>query len=124
MYLEQVLREAHAHPAIKGIVMWAAWKPEGCFRMCLTDNNFKNTPTGDVVDKLLQEWIRAGRPFAGTADANGVFETSLFYGDYEVAITHPTLMNSSLIHSFKVVASSTDYISPETGLLVNVSLRK
>ena len=117
MHLDQVLREAHAHPAIHGIVMWAAWKPEGCFRMCLTDSNFKNTPTGDVVDKLLQQWTHAG--LVGTTDADGFFETSLFHGDYEVAITHPTVMNSSLIHSFKV-ASSTD-ISPESALLVKVS---
>ncbi|XP_010647914.1 endo-1,4-beta-xylanase 5 [Vitis vinifera] len=117
MHLDQVLREAHAHPAIHGIVMWAAWKPEGCFRMCLTDSNFKNTPTGDVVDKLLQQWTHAG--LVGTTDADGFFETSLFHGDYEVAITHPTVTNSSLIHSFKV-ASSTD-ISPESALLVKVS---
>lgn len=24
--------------------------------MCLTDNQFKNLPAGDVVDKLINEW--------------------------------------------------------------------
>ncbi|KAK4284473.1 hypothetical protein QN277_001301 [Acacia crassicarpa] len=55
-YLEEILREAYSHPSVEGIVMWTAWRPEGCYRMCLTDNNFNNLPTGDVVDKLLQEW--------------------------------------------------------------------
>ncbi|KAG9151862.1 hypothetical protein Leryth_002129 [Lithospermum erythrorhizon] len=27
--LEQVMREAHAHPAIGGIIVWSAWRPEG-----------------------------------------------------------------------------------------------
>ncbi|PON90537.1 1,4-alpha-glucan-branching enzyme [Trema orientale] len=42
MYLEQSLREV-------------AWRPQGCWRMCLTDTNFKNLPIGDVIDKLMAE---------------------------------------------------------------------
>ncbi|KAF7811084.1 endo-1,4-beta-xylanase A-like [Senna tora] len=57
LYLEDILREATSHPNVKGIIIWAAWKPEGCYRMCLTDNNFKNLPTGDVVDKVLNELV-------------------------------------------------------------------
>ncbi|KAK7852921.1 hypothetical protein CFP56_037427 [Quercus suber] len=30
--------------------------PNGCYQMCLTDNNFQNLAAGDVVDKLLKEW--------------------------------------------------------------------
>ncbi|KAF9621186.1 hypothetical protein IFM89_016680 [Coptis chinensis] len=97
-YLEEILREAHSHPAVQGIILWTAWHPNGCWRMCLTDNNFKNLPQGDVVDKLIQEWKTHGE---GITDSNGFFETSLFHGDYDVKISHPTT-NSSLARSFKV----------------------
>ncbi|KAJ7959703.1 putative Endo-1,4-beta-xylanase [Quillaja saponaria] len=69
-YLEQILREAHSHPKVEGIMMWTGRDPnKGCWRMCLTDSNFKNLPTGDVVDKLLQEW--GLRRIEGTTDTNG-----------------------------------------------------
>ncbi|GMN48706.1 hypothetical protein TIFTF001_017874 [Ficus carica] len=56
VYLEQVLREGFSHPYANGIMLWTALHPNGCYRMCLTDNNFQNLPAGDVVDKLLKEW--------------------------------------------------------------------
>ena len=80
--LEQVLREAHAHPAVNGIVMWSAWGPNGCFRMCLTDNNFRNLPTGDVVDRIIREFF--GVEVMAATDGDGFIETSLIHGDYEV----------------------------------------
>lgn len=86
VYLEQIIREVHAHPAVNGILIWAAWSPNGCYRMCLTDNNFKNLPTGDVVDKILGELTMTRE---GTTDANGFFTASLFHGDYEVQVTIP-----------------------------------
>ncbi|KAJ7946165.1 endo-1,4-beta-xylanase-like [Quillaja saponaria] len=104
LYLEQILREAHSHPKIQGIMIWSPWKPQGCYRMCLTDNNFNNLPTGDVVDKLAKEW--GITKLAGTTDAKGFFEASLFHGDYEVKVTHPTLVNSTLAQSFKVMSTS------------------
>ncbi|KAK6945985.1 Glycoside hydrolase family 10 domain, partial [Dillenia turbinata] len=100
-YLEQILREGYSHPAVKGIVMWAGRDAQGCYRMCLTDENFKNLPTGDVVDKLLREWVKRG--FVGETDDNGVLEISLSHGDYEATIDHPDLLNSLLLKSFKVV---------------------
>lgn len=83
--MEQILREGYSYPKIAGIVMWSAWKPQGCYRMCLTDNNFKNLATGDVVDKLLREW---GGSLMGMTDTNGFFEASLSHGDYNVKIIH------------------------------------
>ncbi|KAK1300285.1 hypothetical protein QJS10_CPB13g00523 [Acorus calamus] len=103
-YLEEVLREGYAHPSIQGIVMWAGWRAEGCPRMCLTDNNFKNLPTGDVVDKLISEWKT--HPITGVTDMDGVFEATLFHGDYDVLIEHPSL-NSSLAQSFQVSQDET-----------------
>ncbi|XVF01394.1 hypothetical protein REPUB_Repub04eG0084600 [Reevesia pubescens] len=117
MYLEQVLREAHDHPGVAGIIIWSAWKPQGCYRMCLTDNNFKNLATGDVVDKLLKEWgIKA--TLQGTTDADGFFEASIFHGEYEAKITHPAATNSSLSQRFKVEPR---HASKENRMLFHVS---
>ncbi|KAK2429958.1 Glycosyl hydrolase superfamily protein [Trifolium repens] len=101
-YFEQVLREAHSHPAIRGIVLWTAWSPQGCYRMCLTDNNFKNLPTGDVVDKLLNEWGKT--TIATTTGENGFLETSLFHGDYEMEISHPIKKNYTNTHQMQVLS--------------------
>ena len=99
-YLEQILREFHAHPKVNGIIIWSAWSPGGCYQMCLTDNNFNNLQTGNVVDKLIKEW--GGSTLAGTADTQGFFEASLSHGDYEVKITHPTVKISSLAQRLEV----------------------
>ncbi|XP_057965323.1 endo-1,4-beta-xylanase 5-like [Malania oleifera] len=118
LYLEQVLREAHAHSRINGIVMWASMSSKGeCYRMCLTDYNLNNLPTGNIVDKLISEWSHKG--FKGKTDAEGLLETSLFHGDYEVMISHPTVMNSSISQSFKVESIDTLH---EKSLLVKVSI--
>jgi hypothetical protein len=100
-YLEQILREAHSHPGIRGIVLWAAWTPHGCYRMCLTDNNFKNLPTGDVVDKLLKEWGKT--TLSAMTDENGFLETSLFHGDYDVEISHPVKKNYTFTHKIQII---------------------
>ncbi|KAE8708440.1 DNA polymerase kappa-like [Hibiscus syriacus] len=101
-FLEQVFREGHEHPGVSGMIIWSAWKPEGCYHMCLTDNNFKNLATGEVVDKLLKEWgIKA--TLQGQTDANGFFEASLFHGEYEVKISLPVdAANTSLSKRFNV----------------------
>ncbi|VFQ95968.1 unnamed protein product [Cuscuta campestris] len=87
--LEQILNELVSHPAVQGIVIWSAWKPDGCYKMCLTDNSFKNLPTGDVVDGVLKRM--SGQGLGGTTAAGGYFETSLFHGDYQVKVEHPSL---------------------------------
>ncbi|ESQ53760.1 hypothetical protein EUTSA_v10027468mg, partial [Eutrema salsugineum] len=102
-YFEQVLREGHAHPQVKGMVTWTGYSPTGCYRMCLTDGNFRNLPTGDVVDKLLREWGGLRGQTTGLTDADGFFEASLFHGDYDLNIAHP-LANSSASHSFKLTS--------------------
>ncbi|XP_042519796.1 endo-1,4-beta-xylanase 4-like [Macadamia integrifolia] len=85
-YLEEIMREAYSHPSVQGIIVWAGWKPTGCSRMCLTDNSFKNLPTGDVVDKLIQEW--STNVLQGTTDINGIYEHSVFLGEYLVTVTN------------------------------------
>ncbi|WZZ09530.1 hypothetical protein YC2023_095451 [Brassica napus] len=117
-YFEQVLREGHAHPRVKGIVTWAGYSPTGCYRMCLTDGNFKNLPTGDVVDKLLHEWGGFRRQTKGLTDADGFFEASLFHGDYDFKIDHP-LTNSKASHSFKLVSDVSSNTQPSSFCLGN-----
>lgn len=107
-YLEQILMEAYSHPKVYGIVIWAAWKPQGCFRMCLTDNNFNNLAAGNVVDNLLRRW--RSRVVSGLTDTRGFFEATIFHGDYEINVKHP----SSSAHSFVVVATNASLQSPLT----------
>ncbi|XP_066356155.1 endo-1,4-beta-xylanase 5-like [Miscanthus floridulus] len=98
-YLEQILREVYAHPAVHGIILWTARHPQGCYVMCLTDSNFRNLPTGDVVDKLIAEWMTHSH--AAVADANGYYEAELFHGDYKVTVSHP-VANSTVVQSLSV----------------------
>ncbi|XP_010447186.1 PREDICTED: uncharacterized protein LOC104729864 [Camelina sativa] len=98
-YFEQVLREGHAHPKVKGIVMWTGYSAKGCYRMCLTDGNFRNLPTGDVVDRLIREWGGLHTQTTGVTDANGLFEASLFHGDYDLNIFSP-VTNSKASYNF------------------------
>ena len=60
-------------------------------------------PTGDVVDKLLHEWGFA--QLDGTTDPNGLFEASLFHGDYQVKIEHPNLKNYTLSQRLQVTST-------------------
>ncbi|WCJ17973.1 Glycosyl hydrolase family 10 protein [Euphorbia peplus] len=109
-YLEQILREIHSHPKVAGMVLWAAWSPQGCYRMCLTDNNFRNLATGDVVDKLLHEWNGA-KNIIGSTDSNGIFEAALSHGDYHVKVHHPSA--SSYLYQQLNLASSTYNYKPQ-----------
>ncbi|CAN0920751.1 Endo-1,4-beta-xylanase 5 [Linum grandiflorum] len=96
-YLEQVLREGYSHPKVGGIVVWAAWNPEGCFRMCLTDNKFRNLATGNVVDKLMSDWGGRGASVVHETDEHGFLETSLFHGEYSVTASHLNLGSCSSV---------------------------
>jgi GH35 family endo-1,4-beta-xylanase len=107
-YLDQVLREAFSHPAVNGIVMWSALHPYGCYRMCLTDDNFNNLPTGDVVDKLMEEWITTG--ISGFTDNSGTFNFSGFFGEYTATVTHSNITSTA---SFKVSMDATAADQPQ-----------
>ncbi|XP_075486041.1 endo-1,4-beta-xylanase 5-like [Primulina tabacum] len=87
--LDNGMREIHSHPTVQGMLLWGSWypQPKGCWRMCLTDDNFKNLDTGDVLDKFLNE-VKHGDGVHGTTDNNGYFEASLFHGEYEAQIEH------------------------------------
>nr|CAB3501690.1 unnamed protein product [Digitaria exilis] len=97
--LEKILREVYAHPAVHGIILWTARHAGGCYVMCLTDGEFRNLPTGDVVDKLISEWQT--RSHAGVADAEGYYEAELFHGEYKLTVSHP-VANSTAEQSLSV----------------------
>ncbi|XP_020238003.1 endo-1,4-beta-xylanase 1 isoform X2 [Cajanus cajan] len=85
-YLEEVLREGFSHPYVNGIMLWTAFHPNGCYQMCLTDNNFKNLPAGDIVDKLLEEW-QSGR-VEGVTDGHGSYSFYGFLGEYRISVNY------------------------------------
>ncbi|XP_057779464.1 endo-1,4-beta-xylanase 5-like [Salvia miltiorrhiza] len=107
--LDQILRELHSHGAVKGIVIWSAWSPQGCYAMCLTDNNFRNLATGDVVDRFRNQFAAK---VSGTTDSDGFFETSLFHGEYEVKITHPNINAHTNISHVKTITLAPDQQNP------------
>ncbi|CAK8569330.1 unnamed protein product [Lathyrus sativus] len=86
IYLEQVLREGFSHPSVNGIMLWTALHPYGCYQMCLTDNDLKNLPSGDMVDKLLQEW-QTGR-VEGVTEEHGSHSFYGFLGEYRVSVEY------------------------------------
>ncbi len=98
-YLEEILREGYSHPAVQGIVMFSGPEIAGFKNMSLADTNWKNTPAGDVVDKLLGEWESVTMEV--TADDTGFVDALLFHGDYSVTVQHPEA-NSSTTLSFRV----------------------
>ena len=85
IYLEEVLREGFSHPSVNGIMLWTALHPNGCYQMCLTDNNFHNLPAGDAVDKLLKEWQTGVE--VGQTDEQGAYSFYGFLGEYEATVT-------------------------------------
>ncbi|KAI3864779.1 hypothetical protein MKX03_034991 [Papaver bracteatum] len=99
VYLEHVLREAFSHPSVDGIVLWSAIHPYGCYRMCLTDNDFRNLPTGDVVDKLLQEWTT--RKITDHTDEYGSLSFYGFLGEYKVSVRYGDRISNTTFSLFK-----------------------
>jgi len=89
-YLEEVLREGFAHPAVDGMMLWTAMGANAsCYQMCLTDANFTNLPAGDVVDRLLEEWQT--REVLGATNDRGSFNFSAFLGEYKLSVNYQNL---------------------------------
>jgi len=89
-YLEEVLREGFAHPAVDGMMLWTAMGANAsCYQMCLTDANFTNLPAGDVVDRLLEEWQT--REVLGATNDRGSFNFSTFLGEYKLSVNYQNL---------------------------------
>ncbi|XP_045786627.1 endo-1,4-beta-xylanase 5-like isoform X2 [Trifolium pratense] len=106
-YLEEILREAFSHPAVQGIIMFVGPAQAGFRGTVLADAKFQNTPSGDVVDKLINEWGTG--PKIAIADSKGIVDISLHHGDYDVTVTHPLTQ-----YSKKLNVSVRKGFSPDT----------
>lgn len=86
------MREAFSHPGVEGMIVWAAWRPGmNCTGLCLMDDNFNNTPIGDVVDKLMAEWRTPEQN--GKTDSRGLYKFHGFLGDYTLTLFDPHSLN-------------------------------
>ncbi|KAF2294412.1 hypothetical protein GH714_010785 [Hevea brasiliensis] len=103
-YLEQVLREGYSHPGVEGIIMFVGPAIAGFNVTTLADKDFKNTPSGDVVDKLIDEW--KPKPTEIKADSEGSIEVSLFHGDYNITIKDP-VSNSLTRWNYNMIKDDT-----------------
>jgi GH35 family endo-1,4-beta-xylanase len=85
--LEIVLREAFAHPAVEGIMLWGfmqghMWRSHGQ----LVNADGKYTQAGNMFAGLRREWTSHAR---GKVDSNGNFKFRGFHGTYQVLLTTP-----------------------------------
>lgn len=82
--LEVMLREAFAHPAVDGIILWGFWE----LFMC-RDNSHLVNAEGEINEAgkryvaLKQEWMSNAQ---GHIDEQGQFGFRGFYGTYEVEV--------------------------------------
>ncbi|KAL9232698.1 hypothetical protein vseg_007777 [Gypsophila vaccaria] len=118
-YLEDILREGYSHPAVQGIVIWPMSPFSRDCYMCLTDQNFKNTPNGDIVDKLTKLW--RSEPLELSAEVQGFSEALLLHGNYEVVVRHPDT-SSSINLTLTVSEKSPDFFQVKFSATANVYL--
>jgi GH35 family endo-1,4-beta-xylanase len=83
--LEIVLREAYAHPAVEGVMLWGfmqgyMWRSHGQ----LVNANGEYTEAGNRLLGLRHEWTSHAR---GKVDSNGHFKFRGFHGAYQVMLT-------------------------------------
>ncbi|PWA40780.1 Carbohydrate-binding, CenC-like protein [Artemisia annua] len=94
--LDQVLREAYAHPSVNGRVLWSAWSTQRCCIMCLTDNSFRNLPTRNVelltriwrvsIRKMLIEVLKAFKVLKRFLQVRFLFADLMVLSEYTVLI--------------------------------------
>ncbi|XP_073104293.1 endo-1,4-beta-xylanase 1 isoform X2 [Elaeis guineensis] len=86
--LEVVLREAYAHPAVGGVMLWGFWELF-MFRdnSHLVDAEGKINEAGKRYLALKQEWLSHAD---GHIDAHGEFKFRGYHGTYTLEITTPS----------------------------------
>ncbi|KAL6848229.1 hypothetical protein ACP4OV_022357 [Aristida adscensionis] len=82
--LEVVLREAYAHPAVEGVMLWGfmqghMWRAHGQ----LVDADGRYTEAGNRFAGLRREWTSHAM---GKLDGNGHFKFRGFHGSYQVTV--------------------------------------
>ncbi|XP_062213321.1 endo-1,4-beta-xylanase 1-like [Phragmites australis] len=86
--LEVMLREAYAHPAVEGVMLWGFWE---LFMSRddahLVDAEGQINEAGRRLLQLKREWLTHTH---GHADENGEFKFRGHHGEYHVDVTTPT----------------------------------
>ncbi|GAB2293717.1 Glycoside hydrolase, 10 [Dionaea muscipula] len=86
--LEVMLREAFAHPAVEGVMLWGFWE-----LFMSRENSWLVNAEGDINEagkrylKLKEEWLTHAH---GLVDQQGEFRFRGFHGTYEVQIVTPS----------------------------------
>ncbi|XP_010488907.1 PREDICTED: uncharacterized protein LOC104766677 [Camelina sativa] len=127
-YMEDILREAYSHPAVKGIIIYGGPEVSGFNKLTLADKDFKNTGAGDLIDKLLKEWKQgpAEIPIQNhehNDEEEGRIirfspEISLLHGHYTVTVTNPSMKNLSTSFSLEVTNEMGHHLQ-EVQLVIN-----
>ncbi|XP_044971940.1 endo-1,4-beta-xylanase 1-like [Hordeum vulgare subsp. vulgare] len=86
--LEVVLREAYAHPAVEGVVLWGfmqghMWRQDAC----LVNADGTINDAGQRFINLRQEWTSHAR---GKIDSDGNFKFRGYHGSYVVQLATAT----------------------------------
>ncbi|WVZ60077.1 hypothetical protein U9M48_010143, partial [Paspalum notatum var. saurae] len=86
--LEVMLREAYAHPAVEGVMLWGFWE---LFMSRddahLVDAEGEINEAGRRLLQLKREWLTRTH---GHADDNGEFKFRGHHGQYQIDVTTPT----------------------------------
>ncbi|KAI3451515.1 hypothetical protein Pfo_008180 [Paulownia fortunei] len=96
--LEVMLREAFAHPAVDGVMLWGFWE-----LFMSRDNAHLVNAEGDINEAgkrylaLKQEWLSRAH---GHIDEQGEYEFRGFHGSYEVEVD--TLSKKKVVKKFVV----------------------
>ena len=96
--LEVVLREAYAHPAVEGVVLWGflqgtMWRQNAC----LVNADGTVNEAGQMFVNLQKEWKTDAR---GEVDGEGNFKFRGFHGTYVVEVT--TAAGEKMLKTFTV----------------------
>ncbi|XP_074556985.1 endo-1,4-beta-xylanase 1-like [Curcuma longa] len=85
--LEVVLREAMAHPAVEGVMLWGFWEMLMWREKAhLVNADGEVNEAGRRMQMLKEEWLSRAR---GTVDDQGEFRFRGFHGDYTLEIVTP-----------------------------------
>jgi endo-1,4-beta-xylanase len=84
--LELVYRTAFGHPAVEGIVMWAAWAGDSWRgpNAGLAHLDWSLNESGRRYEALMEEWSTRD---SGTTDAEGIYRFRAFLGQYQVTVS-------------------------------------
>ncbi|TYI75779.1 hypothetical protein E1A91_D06G030400v1 [Gossypium mustelinum] len=105
--LEVMLREAFAHPAVEGVMLWGFWE-----LFMSRDNAHLVNAEGDVNETgkrflaLKHEWLSHAR---GQVDVQGQFNFQGFHGKYAVEIDTPS---KKIVKTFVVDKGDTPLVVP------------